>query len=189
MRRNFKANNMLFPMPVLILSTYNEDGSVDCMNAAWGTMEDHDVVDIQLASDHLTSKNILSRKAFTVSFCDAKNVEPGDYVGLVSGNEDSKKFEKTLWHATKSAFVDAPVIEELPICLECELERISQENGDFEVFGRIRNISVREDLINSDGKLNLKKANLITYSSYDHSYYSIGEKIATAFSVGLKRKA
>ncbi len=175
-------------MPVLILSTYNEDGSVDCMNAAWGTMEDHDVVDIQLASDHLTSKNILSRKAFTVSLCDAKNVEASDYVGLVSGNDDKKKFEKTLWHATKSRAVDAPVIEELPICLECELVRISTENGDFEIFGRIKNVSVREDLITTDGMLNLKKADLITYSSYDHSYYSIGEKVATAFSVGLKRK-
>ncbi len=176
-------------MPVLILSTYNEDGSVDCMNAAWGTMEDHDVIDIQLTADHLTSKNILSRKAFTVSFCDAKNVEAGDYVGLVSGNDDPKKFEKTLWHATKSSVVDAPVIEELPICLECELERISTQNGDFEVFGKIRNVSVREDLITGDGKLDLKKADLITYSSYDHSYYSIGEKVASAFSIGLKRKA
>ncbi len=176
-------------MPVLILSTYNEDGSVDCMNAAWGTMEDHDVIDIQLTADHLTSKNILSRKAFTVSFCDAKNVEAGDYVGLVSGNDDPKKFEKTLWHAMKSSIVDAPVIEELPICLECELERISTQNGDFEVFGKIRNVSVREDLITSDGKLDLKKADLITYSSYDHSYYSIGEKVASAFSIGLKRKA
>lgn len=175
-------------MPVLILSTYNEDNSVDCMNAAWGTLEDHDVVDIQLASDHLTSKNILSRKAFTVSFCDAKNVEAGDFVGLVSGNDDKKKFEKTLWHATKSQAVDAPVIEELPICLECELVRISTENGDFEVFGRIKNVSVREDLITADGMLDLKKANLITYSSYDHSYYSIGEKVAAAFSIGLKRK-
>lgn len=175
-------------MPVLILSTYNEDNSVDCMNAAWGTLEDHDVVDIQLASDHLTSKNILSRKAFTVSFCDAKNVEAGDFVGLVSGNDDKKKFEKTLWHATKSQAVDAPVIEELPICLECELVRISTENGDFEVFGRIKNVSVREDLITADGMLDLKKADLITYSSYDHSYYSIGEKVADAFSIGLKRK-
>lgn len=188
MRKNYKANNMHFPMPVLIISTYNEDGSIDCMNAAWGTMEDTDVILLELTSDHLTSENIQRMKAFTVSYCDAKNVESGDFVGLVSGKKDKNKFKKTNWTAIKSEFVNAPIINELPICMECELDRISTDNDAFVVFGKLKNISVREDILNEEGKIDYQKANLITYNSIDQSYHILGEAIAKAFSVGLKKR-
>ena len=175
-------------MPVLILSTYNEDGTIDSMNAAWGTMEDNDVVLIELTKDHRTSQNIERLKAFTISYLDAGNVEAGDYVGLVSGNQEPRKFEKTGWTAIPSKCVNAPIIEQLPITLECELDRISTENGDFVVYGRIKNVSVREDLINEDGKLDYEKCNLLTYNSYDHSYRMLGSVVAKAFSVGLKKR-
>lgn len=166
MRKNYKPGGMHFPMPVLIISTYNEDGNVDCMNAAWGTMEDSDVVLLELTKDHKTSENILRNKSFCVSYCDVKNVEAGDYVGIVSHKDDKEKFDKTGWKATKSEFVFAPVIEDLPITMECELERISTENG----------------------KVDYSKAQLITYNSIDQSYHVIGSFVAKAFSVGLKRK-
>lgn len=188
MRKNYKPNNMHFPMPVLIISTYNEDGSVDCMNAAWGTLEDSDVILLELTKDHKTSENILRNKSFCVSYCDVKNVEAGDYVGIVSYHQDKDKFKKTHWTALKSEFVNAPVIQELPITMECELERISTENGDFEVYGKIKNVSVREDIISENGKVDYSKAQLITYNSIDQSYHVIGSFIAKAFSVGLKRK-
>ncbi len=188
MRKNYKPGGMHFPMPVLIISTYNEDNSVDCMTAAWGTMEDSDVILLELTKDHKTSENILRNKAFCVSYCDSKNVEAGDYVGIVSYKDDKEKFDKTGWKATKSEFVFAPVIEDLPITMECELERIATENGDFEVYGKIKNISVKEDLIDDNGKIDYSKANLITYNSIDSSYHVIGDLVAKAFNVGLKRK-
>lgn len=188
MRKDLKNKNYLFPMPVLIISTYNEDGSVDCMNAAWGTMEDMDVIEIQLTEDHMTSKNILRTKAFTVAPLDKKNVVAGDFVGVVSANDCKNKFEKTGWHAKKGSVVHAPNIEELPLSLECELIRVSRENGDFEVFGKIKNISVREDVLDENGKLSLDKCEFVTYCSIDHSYRLVSEKVADAFKAGLALK-
>ncbi len=188
MRKNFKPENMHFPMPVLIISTYGEDGSIDVMTAAWSTMEDTDMILIELTKDHLTSENIQKVKAFTVGYCDVKNIEAGDFVGLVSGKNDPEKFTKTGWTATKSEFVNAPVIDQLPITMECELGRISTENDDFAVYGKIKNVSVREDLIDEKGKIDYEKAALVTYNSIDSSYHVIGEKVAKAFSVGLKMR-
>ena len=186
MRKNFRPNNMLFPMPVLIIATYNEDGTIDCMNAAWGTMEDSDVILLELTKDHKTSQNILNNKAFTVSFADRKNVVPADYVGIESGNKVKNKFEKTGWTATPSSCVKAPLINELPITLECELVRIDESHGDFAVYGRILNVSVREDILDEKNHIDYTKAELISYSSGDNTYRLVNEKVADAFRCGLK---
>lgn len=188
MKKSFKPNNMLFPMPVLIISTYNEDGSVDCMNAAWGTLEDNDLILLELTSDHLTSKNILRNKSFTVAFGDKDNIEACDYVGIVSGNNTKDKFSNTQWHAIKSEKVNAPIIDELPITLECELERISTDNDAFVVYGRIKGVIVEENILNEKNQVDLNKASLVTYNSIDHTYRLVGESVAKAFSCGLKLK-
>lgn len=187
MRKNFKPNSMLFPMPVLIISTFNEDGSVDCMNAAWGTMEDVNVILLELTSDHKTSENILREGCFTVAIGNKKNVVACDYVGIVSNKIDPDKFSKTGWSYIKGEQVNAPIITDLPVSLECELERISRENGDFEVYGKIVNVSVNEEYLNGN-QLDLDKCEFITYNSNDHSYRTISNKIADAFKVGLSLK-
>lgn len=186
MRKNFKPNSMLFPMPVLIISTYNEDSSVDCMNAAWGTMEDEDVILLELTKDHKTSENILREKAFCVSVCDKKNVVASDFVGVVSNKTDKNKFEKTGWTAKRSENVFAPIIEELPLCLECKLDHILKENGEFAVYGKIISISVKEEILDEKGKIDPKKAEFITFLPFDHSYHIISEKVGNAFLDGLK---
>lgn len=188
MKKYLNANNMLFPMPVLIISTYNDDGSVDCMNAAWGTLEDSDLVLLELTPDHLTSKNIIRNKAFTIAFADSKNIVACDYVGLVSGNTDKDKFKNTSWHVTKSEKVNAPIIDELPITLECELDHISTENDAFIVYGKIKGVAVEESLLTAEGKLDLSKANLVIYNSADHTYRLVGDVVAKAFNCGLKLK-
>ena len=121
MRKNFGAKSWLYPMPVLIIVTYDESGTPDAMNAAWGMISDTDKVTICLDASHKTVKNILAKKDFTVSMADAKNVIAADYVGIVSGNDVPDKLTKTGWNVTKSEFVDAPIFEELPMTLECKL--------------------------------------------------------------------
>lgn len=187
MRKNFKPNSMLFPMPVLIISTFNEDGSVDCMNAAWGTMEDINVILLELTSDHRTSENIIREECFSVAIGDKKNVVACDYVGIVSNKKEKNKFEKTGWSYSKGKMTNSPIIEDFPVSLECKLERISRENGDFEVYGRIVNVSVNEEYL-KDGHLDLEKCEFITYNSSDHSYRTISKKVADAFKVGLSLK-
>lgn len=115
MRKNIKTTEAIFPMPVLMIATYNEDGSVDVMNAAWGTMLERDHVILNLTETHKTVKNIKERKGFTVSIADSKHVVEADYFGVVSGNNTPNKFENTKLTATKSEIVDAPIINEFPI--------------------------------------------------------------------------
>ena len=118
MRKNLKAKAYIYPLPVLIVGTYDENGTPDAMNAAWGTVCDTAQVCICLSATHKTVKNLLKTKAFTVAIADSKNVVPADYVGVVSANNVPEKLAKTGWHVTKSESVNAPVIEELPLVLE-----------------------------------------------------------------------
>ena len=112
MKKNIKTTEAIFPMPVLMIATYNEDDSIDVMNAAWGTMLDRDYVILNLTESHKTVQNIKKRKAFTVSIADAKHVVEADYFGIVSANNTPNKFKKSGLTSVKSKLVDAPIIQE-----------------------------------------------------------------------------
>lgn len=184
MRKNFGPKPMLYPMPVLILTTYGEDGTPNAMNAAWGGIADTELISICL-SDHKTTRNIFARKAFTVSMADAENLVAADYVGIVSGDQVPDKVAKAGWHTVKSEFVDAPLICELPFALECEFVSYDEETGLL--LGKIINVCAEERIL-TDGKVDLTKFHPITYDPSGHGYYTLGEKVGQAFSDGKKRK-
>lgn len=184
MRHNFGPKPLLYPMPVFIIATYGEDGTPNAMNAAWGGMADTEIVGICLA-DHKTTRNIFARKAFTVSMADAENVVAADYVGIVSGDKVPDKLAKAGWHTTKSQFVDAPLIDELPMALECEFLRYDEETGLL--LGKIVNVCAEERIL-TDGKIDLTKFRPITYDPSGHGYYTLGEKVGNAFSDGKALK-
>lgn len=185
MRKDFGAKPFLYPMPVLIIATYGADGTPNAMNAAWGCIADAKQIGIYVAGEHKTTENILERKAFTVSMADAANVVAADYVGVVSGNDVPNKLEKTGWHLTPSNFVDAPVIEELPMTLECRL--ISFDKESELLTGEIVNVSADERIL-TDGKIDPAKLQPITYDPVNHNYLTLGEKVGKAFSDGKKLK-
>lgn len=185
MKKDLGAKPYLFPMPVLIISTYCEDGTPDAMNAAWGCVSDYKQIALFLSAEHKTFKNILNKKAFTVAVGDEKNLVACDYVGLVSANVDKDKMKKTGWTLTKSANVDAPVINELPLTLECKLDRIDEESGC--VYGEIVNILADEQIL-TEGEVDLKKLNPISYDPASHGYFTMGEKAGSAFSAGKALK-
>ena len=184
MRKNFGAKSWLYPMPVLIIGTYDETGTPDAMNAAWGMISDTDKVTICLDASHKTVKNILVKKDFTVSMADAKNVIAADYVGIVSGNDVPDKVSKTGWHVTKSEFVDAPIFEELPMTLECKM--LSYDEEAELMTGEIVNICVDESILGEDGKIDLTKFQPITYDPVHHDYLTLGAKVGNAFKDGRK---
>jgi len=186
MRKNFGVKSWLYPMPVLIIATYNEDGTPNAMNAAWGCIADADKIAIYVAQDHKTMKNILSRGAFTVSMADAAHMTEADYVGIVSGNDVPDKFEKSGLHAVKSEFVDAPLIEELPMALECTLE--SYDTDSELLIGKIVNVCAEESILNDSGKIDPVKLCPITYDPVNHDYLTLGEKVGNAFHDGAKLK-
>ena len=185
MRKNFGAKTWLYPMPVLIIGTYDENGTSNAMNAAWGGIYDTNQVMVCLADDHKTTENIKKTGAFTVSFATAKTVAPCDYVGIVSANDVPDKFAKAGFHAIKSECVNAPIIEELPMTVECKLMKF---NEDGICIGEIVNVSADENILDENGKVDAKKLDPIIYDSVTHAYWNFGEKVGQAFSDGKKIK-
>ena len=172
-------------MPVLIVGTYDENGAPNAMNAAWGSIYDTNLVMVCLADDHKTTENIKKTGAFTLSFATAKTVVPCDYVGIVSANDEPDKFAKAGFHATKSEYVNAPIIDELPMTVECKLFKF---NEDGICIGEIVNVSADESILDEKGKVDAKKLDPIIYDSVTHAYWNFGEKVGKAFSDGLKIK-
>ena len=185
MRKNFGAKTWLYPMPVLIVGTYDENGTPNAMNAAWGGIYDTNLIMVCLADDHKTTENIKKTGAFTVSFATADTVIPCDYVGIVSANDVPDKFKRAGFHAAKSELVNAPVIEELPMALECKLMKF---NEDGICIGEIVNVSAEESILDENRKIDAKKLNPIVYDGVSHAYMTLGEKVGKAFSDGKKLK-
>ena len=186
MRKNFGAKPMCYPMPVYIIGTYGADGMPNAMNAAWGGISEETEISICISADHKTTENILSRKAFTVSMATAKYIAACDYVGIVSGNQVPDKFAKAGFHATKSQFVDAPLIDELPMALECEL--ITYDPESCRLVGRIVNVSADESVLGENGKVDVSKLQPITFDPMNNHYLVLGEKVGQAFRDGVALK-
>jgi len=187
MKKNIKTTEAIFPMPVLMIATYNEDGTVDVMNAAWGTMLDRNQVILNLTETHKTVKNIKERKAFTVSLADAKHVKEADYFGMVSGNNTKDKFERSGLTVTKSELVDAPIINEFPICMECTFIEYQSDEYGCGVIGKIVNVSADEEIM-TDGIVDIKKLAAIAFDPYTHGYYKVTDRVGDAFKIGLELK-
>lgn len=184
MRKNFGAKPYLFPQPVMIIGTYDENGNANAMNAAWGGIVGMDKIIIDLSS-HKTTDNLIKNKAFTVSIADNKHTTECDYVGIVSANNEADKMKKANFTTAKSEFVNAPIINELPLTLECELVKVLE---DSMYLGRIVNVCADEKILGSDGKISLDKFTPITYDVVNNGYYELGKKVGTAFEDGKKLK-
>ncbi len=187
MRKTLKQTEGIFPMPVLMVATYNEDGSVNVMNAAWGTMQERGNVALNLTETHKTVKNIKNRKAFSVSIADAAHVKEADYFGVVSGNQEAKKFENSGMTATKSDMVDAPIINEFPICMECEFIEFQENAYGCGVIGKVIRITADESVMNGD-TIDMSLVNAIAFDPYTHGYYKVTERVGDAFKDGFQLK-
>ena len=187
MRKKLNITEGIFPMPVLMVATYNDDGSVNVMNAAWGTMQERGNVALNLTETHKTVKNIKARGAFTVSIADAAHVAEADYFGVESGNRVADKFENSGLTASKAETVDAPVINEFPLCLECEF--IEYQDGEYGcgVIGRVVNVTADESVMDGD-KVDMSLVNAIAFDPYTHGYYKVTERVGEAFKDGLQLK-
>ncbi|WP_033165270.1 flavin reductase [Clostridium sp. KNHs205] len=185
MRKNFGAKSWMYPLPVLIVGSYDENGKADAMNAAWGGIYDANHVVLCLSEGHKTSKNIKAKGAYTISFADASHIVSADYVGMVSANNTPDKLEKAGFTTQKSTFVDAPIICELPMTLECRLVKVN-EDGNF--IGEIVNVSAEESILGEDGLIDTAKLRAISYDPVHNDYLILGEKVGNAFQDGSALK-
>ncbi len=184
MKKDLGVIPALYPMPVLMIAAYDENGTVNVMNAAWGTICDMDKIALIIDESHKTTQNIRSVKAFTVSLADYAHMAEADFFGIATGNKMPDKFAKTGFHAVKSNFVNAPVIEEFPIVMECELAEIVQTENLHAVIGKIVNVAAEENILSENGKVDPAKLNALIFDQFQSGYYVSGEKVGKAWNAG-----
>ena len=175
-----------FPMPVLMIATYGEDGKVDVMNMAWGGVCAENMVALNIDEDHKTSENIKKRGAFTLSVADVAHLKEADFFGIATGNKMADKFERTGLHAVKSTRVDAPVIEEFPLTLECKVAELQHTSYGFRVLGEIVNVLADERVLDEQGKVMPEKLGAFVFDQFRNGYYAIGEKVGQAWKSGAE---
>ena len=185
MRKNFGAKPILYPQPVFIIATWNEDGTANAMNAAWGGVSESNEITMCIGDNHRTTRNVLARGAFTVSMGTADTVRECDYLGVVSGDETPDKLTRCGFTAVPSDFVDAPVIQQLPMAVECRLRHYDPET--CRMVGEIVNVCADESVL-TDGKIDPAKLRPITFDGANGTYHVLGEKVGDAFSDGFQLK-
>lgn len=186
MRKNFGTKPITYPQPVFIIAAYGEDGIPNAMNAAWGGISEEKEISMCISARHKTTKNILASGAFTVSMADVKHVVECDYLGIVSGNDIPDKFARAGFHATRSEFVNAPLIDELPMAVECKLIRYEEES--CRLVGEIVNVCADERVLDTEGKIDPTKLCPITFDPMNNAYLVVGERVGNAFKDGRKLK-
>ena len=186
MRKNFGAKPWTYPQPVFILASWDEDGTPDAMNAAWGGVSDDKELSFCISAEHKTTANILARGAFTVSMATADQMTACDYVGVVSGCKVKDKVARAGWHVTPSSFVDAPLIDELPMAVECRL--VSYDPESCRLVGEIVNVSADETVLDEAGRIDPAKLRPIAFDPVHNLYRARGEAAGRAFHDGLQLK-
>lgn len=184
MKKDLGKVPAVYPMPVLMIATYDENGKVDVMNAAWGMICGMDKIALCISEPHKTTKNIRKLGAFTVALADAAHVKEADYFGIASGNNTEDKFERTGLTAIKSDKVNAPVIDEFPVTMECELAEIVTTDNFHSVIGNIVNVKADEEVLDENGKIIPEKINALIFDQFRSGYYVSGEKAGQAWSSG-----
>ncbi|MBQ9625150.1 MAG: flavin reductase family protein [Clostridia bacterium] len=184
MKKNLGVVPGIYPMPVLMVAAYDENGKVNVMNAAWGMICGMDKIALFIDDDRKTRANILKTKAFTVSLADKDHIDVADFFGIATGNKMDDKFERTGYTAVKSEFVNAPIIEEFPLVLECEFLEITKTDHMDAVVGKIINTAADEKVLDSNGKVNPAKLNALIFDQFQSGYYICGEKVGQAWNAG-----
>lgn len=186
MLKNLGVKPYTFPMPVLMISTYNEDGSIDVMNMAWGGVCAENMVALNIDEDHKTSQNIKRTGAFTLSIADIDHIEEADFFGIATGNKMKDKFERSGLHAIKSDKVNAPIVQEFPLTLECKVVECQNTVYGFRVLGEIRNVLADEKVLDDKDRVDPAKLNAFVFDQFQSGYYAIGEKVGKAWQTGSK---
>ena len=180
-RKNYGAKPLSLPQPVWILATYDENGVPNAMNAAWGGISEENELSVCLSPGHKTCLNFARTGAFTVSMADAAHAAGCDYVGIATGLKTADKFARAGFTAERSALVNAPIIRELPVCIECRVIEFNKQSCILR--GEIVNVSVDESAL-TDGRLDMAKAAPLCFDPFNHAYHVIGEKVGDAWGIG-----
>lgn len=184
MKKELGVQPYLFPMPTYMIGTYNEDDSVDVMMMAWGGICDTKMVALNLEADHKTVANLRQRNAFTLAVPGTDTLRESDFLGIASSNKMADKFVRTGLHAVKSDKVDAPVIEEYPLTLECKVVEFQEQPYGLRVLGEIVGVLADEKVLDEKGKIDAGELHAFAFDQMRNGYYAIGEKVGQAWHSG-----
>jgi len=174
----------VYPMPVLMVAAYDKDEKVNVMNVAWGQICDEDKIILFIGEGKKTWLNIRESRAFTVALADEAHMDAADFFGIASGNKMTDKFERTGYHAVKSANVHAPVIEEFPLVMECELLEFLKTDHVSGIVGKIVNVKAEETVLDEKGKVDPEKLHALMFDQFKNGYYTTGIKAGQAWNAG-----
>ena len=184
MKKNLGVLQAVYPMPVLMIAAYDENGKVNVMNAAWGMICAMDKIALFIDEDHKTTQNLLKTKAFTVALADRAHMDVADFFGIATGNKMEDKFERTGYHAVRSERVNAPIVEEFPVVMECELAEVIQTENMYAIVGKIVNVAAEEAVLDEKGKVDPTKLDALIFDQFRHGYYVSGEQVGKAWNAG-----
>ena len=184
MKKNLGPMPAVYPMPVLMVAAYDENGKVNAMNAAWGMICSMDKIALFIDEEHKTTQNLLKTKAFTVALADREHMDVADFFGIATGNTMTDKFERTGYTAVKSEFVNAPIIEEFPVVMECELFQVVENESFYCIVGKIVNTAAEEAVLNEEGKVDPARLNALIFDQFQAGYYVSGERVGQAWDAG-----
>lgn len=182
--KDFGVQPYLFPMPTYMIATYNEDDTVDAMAMAWGGICAENMVALNLEEDHKTVDNLKARGAFTLSVPGVDTLVECDYMGTASAKQHGDKFQRTGLHAEKSSRVDAPVVLEWPLTLECRVAEIQEQPYGIRVLGEIVNVLADEKILDEEGKIDSKKIRPFLFDQVKFDYFEVGEICGKAWHSG-----
>ena len=184
MKKSLGSFPGVYPMPVLMVAAYDETGKVNVMNAAWGMICAEDKIALFIDEDHKTTQNILKTKAFTVSIADREHIDVADFFGIAKGNKMTDKFERTGYHAIKSEVVNAPIIDEFPYVMECELAEVIDTENMYAIVGKIVDTKAEESILDEKDRVEVEKLDALIFDQFKHGYYVTGEKAGKAWNAG-----
>jgi len=185
MKKDLGLVQAVYPMPVLMIAAYDANEKVNVMNVAWGQICDTDKIILFIGEGKKTWKNIKESKAFTVALADKTHVDVADFFGIASGNKMDDKFERTGYHAVKSDKVNAPIIEEFPVVMECELLEFVDTEYVSGIVGKIVNVKAEETVLSDNGKVDPMKLHALMFDQFQNGYYTTGKKVAQAWNAGV----
>ena len=184
MKKSLGSFPGVYPMPVLMVAAYDENGRVNVMNAAWGMICAMDKIALFIDEDHKTTQNLLKTRAFTVSIADREHMDVADFFGIATGNKMADKFERTGYHAVKSDVVNAPVIDEFPYVMECELAEVINTENMYAIVGKIVDTKAEESILDENDKVEVEKLQALIFDQFKHGYYVSGDKAGKAWNAG-----
>lgn len=190
MKKSLGAKTIVYPTPVFVVGTFDKEGKPNVMTASWGGLccSSPPCVAVSIRRTTYSFENVVERKAFTINIPSENYAKEADYFGIVSG-KDTDKFAATGLTPVKSDLVDAPYIKEFPFALECKLVHTVEIGLHTQFIGEIMDIKAEESALDENGNLDIERAKPFMFNPVGRTYYSVGQYLGKAFSIGKEIKS